>query len=1185
MENVSHCTDCGAATGFDGAGPIFIVRSDSLLTLSALLNGELDEDRCTVCGHKLSFAPTIAVYFEGTATVVVAPGDLFKRDYAANISDLRERFERTYADLGFKATANVVTVDGLDALRQELLRRMTQHLPVLKELDEASKKGRLTDHILEQWRRMTPEVFVAAHFITVGMAIAKRQPPGSLEIKKKLLILGERQAFVWMALCMTWGRTPPADGLFENDLSSYAVSCAILPSWVEKFGAEADRFRGVNPSETATSYCLEALRATLYDHLGAPNPRAGEWARMLICFELRLRETKPSDPVLQRLRISQRRARETVTYQTVFDAVLPLYSHPQSVHGVGEVLTYLGLPEVLSDLPRAVHTQSTGSGALPSATAMLKDLLRNVLPDQPDVAIPAVLGALQAVETVRPSQLTADEYEEMADAAVMHVPAGAEARAVIDTWLGAKLNALRQPERVLKHIGTAITTTEERLQRDTRIGLWTERGTALRYSGDMWGAKACYERVAALFDGEPASKDARTARRNLALALRETGAPDRALAMLQALHSKAIGSERLQSFENLAVTHLVLGQKAQALAAIDSALELAVGPFASHRAELLAKRLMMTAAGSQPEATIALLLQLPEPSIDNPHSLLAQASAWLNALFRMPTGAFRERFDVQDRVQALTDALLSLREKAKENGDLPLELDVLSILAHLCDLFHLSDSLDLWREVDSLCVASGRGRNTAALLALARSAYSAADVADGRSLLEQVPLSLGTRLGNVQRLEVVADALTQLGWMFDRATRAVVEQSSSSPEDLRLAAEVGRDAIRRATQIGFHSLAGAAGCGTELTWLFRPPSDQTLACLAPRCGALGVLEWIDAGISRAMLLTIIPASGAISSHWLRLPKVELEKLPARILAKLNQWTLRRPGDPFEFEAWQVFENWMIAAISPYLPPDNHLAVIEHPDFSGLPWHVAASARWSCSYASGWSTLLALADKGKGDTVQQRRLGVACVPTFDDGMELAAALRGSAEGTVALAAAYGLACESAFDADCDNERLGRLMQECSLLKLLCHGYFSQEEREVALMISAGGHLPLKLPQAADTPLGRAHRFSWRHIAGLSQTPHVVFSAACSSLRSHIAGQGERLGLFQSLHERGTQSLVAPAWDIEPAIVLPVLDAVLEKYLEQRSGLGKLVREACRKAVADQKIPRWLAWSLSIEGDWQ
>ena len=134
-----------------------------------------------------------------------------------------------------------------------------------------------------------------------------------------------------------------------------------------------------------------------------------------------------------------------------------------------------------------------------------------------------------------------------------------------------------------------------------------------------------------------------------------------------------------------------------------------------------------------------------------------------------------------------------------------------------------------------------------------------------------------------------------------------------------------------------------------------------------------------------------------------------------------------------------------------------------------------------------------------------------------------------------------------------------------------------------MVANYGELPLANSVAANTLAGRQHRFDWRDFQQLKSAPEVLFSAACSSGQSHHVGLGEKLGLFLTLRRAGTRSFVAPRWDIDPKVVLPILDNAIERFLRNDAELGEALHAACSEASV--VLPRWQAWALALEGDWK
>ncbi len=1164
-----NCKKCGALADFDQYGPFLFIEDSNAIGLTGLFARQLDEARCEVCDHGLGFQITLAVVLSDPPEILLAPGDRLKQNAATGVSLLRAQFEQ----LGY---STITELDSAEALRAEVWQRMTRYYALFEEAERAGKANQLAEWMTRRWRELTPAAFVAGRLILGAKAADRGLPPESPQVVNSFRRLAEDQANSWVMMCREWAESPPTDRSFEDDLARYLVATAIHPWAVEEFAKRADLFANDHPDADRHRYCLEAARATLHSFFDQPNPRVEEWAGRLVSYELLIGQPGAEDPEgLGRLRISQERARQTVTYQALYDALLPVFEkRNRKFLGSLQALTdRLGFPDMLLDLGKALRIAPDSDPQLPDHPKLLDQLLAANPPASPEEAIEATIGALRAARHFFSNQFSADDLEALADAALQRLPDTDVARAEVNAWVGSALKDLREPERFLRRVGETIQPSEENLPRQTQISLWTERGTALRLARNPQAARAVYERVAKLFEGRPDSRDARIARRNLAIALRETGAPDLALGMLQEQLPLAAGEERLSLLDNLGATHLALGQVAEARKCYEAALELAAGPFERERARFAAALEATLAFEDSAENTIRRLLQRPAPKAEDEAAVFAEASAWLMALHNAEDIELVNSDEAKDRTEELMDALFDLSDRAQRAGDVQLRLMAVAALCQLADLYELPQATEMWDDLNQLSLDAGRGLDPRALLALARIAYRDGAVSSGRAFLEMIPGALMTRVGGVQQLDLAVESLRDLGWMFSRATRAVIEQPQASLADARLAAEVSRDAIRRTMQIGYQRSDDAVA--------FVSPTDEQLAALTPPDGAVGVIEWIDIGIATAMLLTTINQDRRVASTWLQLPEIDLDKLRGRILSKLNNWTLLRPGDPFELKEWREFERWVATEIAQHLPDESHLAIIEHEDLSGFPWHVAAAPRWTCSYASGWNALLNL--PMSGDRTDQT-VGVALAPAFDESAEMAAALRDSAERTAAFAASRGLPFVAAYEKECDRERLRELLETREIVKLLCHGYVSAEEREVALMIAANGQLPLKLPQAADSPAGRVHRFSWRQIAELKRAPRLIFSAACSSARAHIAGQGERLGLFPPLRERGANAMVAPGWKIE-APVFGILDDAIETYLAGDISLARALRAACRKAEAQDRVPRWLAWSLTIEGDWR
>lgn len=358
-------------------------------------------------------------------------------------------------------------------------------------------------------------------------------------------------------------------------------------------------------------------------------------------------------------------------------------------------------------------------------------------------------------------------------------------------------------------------------------------------------------------------------------------------------------------------------------------------------------------------------------------------------------------------------------------------------------------------------------------------------------------------------------------------------------------------------------------------------ADEAIRRLAPDRGTLAVVEWIATHGVKGCFVTTVTDAGGISSHWLAAPPVDVYSVAKRMSNRLKNWYLGRPGDPFDLPAWQELERWLVDQLTEHLHIGDHVVFLEHKDFAGLPWHVAASTRWTSSYATGWSVLLSLGEPERLPD-KQLTIGVVMVPRFGESSEVSEALEASSQHAEDLAASEQLPFVSATNHSSDSDHFREVLEHAHVAKVLCHG-FVDAEGEVALMLAHGGSLPLADSVAAGSEVGRRYRMSWRTLQSFSAAPTTVFSAACSSGIARSAGLGERLGLFNALRQSGTRSMVAPWWDIVASSVLPVLDDAFERHVRSGKPLARALHEACTAAENDR--PRWLAWALALEGGWR
>lgn len=439
-----------------------------------------------------------------------------------------------------------------------------------------------------------------------------------------------------------------------------------------------------------------------------------------------------------------------------------------------------------------------------------------------------------------------------------------------------------------------------------------------------------------------------------------------------------------------------------------------------------------------------------------------------------------------------------------------------------------------------------------------------------------------------------------------RAVDVLLATKRTSWDDLRLVSDLARDAIAR-SELAFSrwraygrqdQVTASAATGERdvelesdlarvnaaaISALIYGLGRNTLTRLAPTTGDLVVVEFLQGENRRATIATVISRAD-VKTRLLDLPEVDYPSLRRRLQTRLANWLPSRAGDPLDLREWQQLKESFDEQLGSVVSPDAHVVVIDSQFTSGLPWHVRRGSGRTASYASSWTVLLDLA--AGPDPAPPRVPGMAMVPRFREDPSVLRAFRSSWDRTEAFAAQWGMQLIKARDEQSDHDGLMRVLSQADAVKILCHGFVSPDDLEVALMLAHDGHLPLAHSVALASDIGKRHRFSWRDCMSVTNAPDVVFSAACSSGLTHIAGLGEGLGLFRGLRGAGTRAIVAPRWDINASIVLPILDDAYERHLSGSSSLAVCVDDANHAAsTMCDGVPAWHAWALSVEGDWR
>lgn len=1198
----NNCDSCGCPLP-DNFKPGYLILEFSIDNLAKLLEGEFDEVKCKTCDNPLGIRPSIVVVFTEPSEVLVVFGsqiDIEQEEYRLNF----------LAELKDNSGSNPTEIADLDDLRKSIIKRTKSRILQINPFLIAAAKNNLDEYIGQHWRALTPNVFAALYLcqittipgVELGIGTTTPELFSSEAATKHLLeLITKIQIQSWIALC--FDRNNQSNTL-EEDLRRFIDPGIIFPNSTEKFFEVIDLLETNSELELdpGTRFCLEAVRASLCSVLQKENTHASDWAELFFSLELAyelacLREDDLLAPQLKGLIISEKRAQKTVSFRGAWDAVarrVQKYStsilnetnnfEPELL-SLDKIATKAGYSNLLNRFTdEGIYFQAPTKVEIDKYKEFLQyilDSFKKTIPS--NELIHYLLGEARKIARLLVQQNRIEDLEDLSDEIITMIGDNQpyETQAFVEAWLGSFLKQLGSAKRFIKRIGKEPRDWEQNLSIEARVYLWTERSNALRLLGEFEEAlKIAQDIVQLISDTDVIGRrDKHVAQRNVAILLRETGSPDSALDILYQLKTDIQDNEeqKIDVLESLITTLGDLGKIDNAIQHCDEALKLAVGPKAYKKYKMLANKATLLNLEKRYQEASEILLQIKTDNTSlESNSILPEASAWITILSNEPTIASKE----QEKIQEVFKNLVEFSNITEQQGNILAYLNTLRLVAIFNKVINSSQVVEYYQKVYSEYQKYGQVQSSETLVLLASFAYEKQQIETARQYLAELPEAISAKFGGILDIAQAVEGTHELEWAFNQLTYVVLnlfeQKLGVTWEDIRLVAELRRDAIGRSKVLRQKNLQFFDHSIFE-----RVVSNKALKQFAQKMGNAAVIEWIHDSQNIGCFLTQIKDKGEISSRWLTNPEIDLPKLAEKIRNKLKNWYIGRPGDPFDVQEWQILKKWLLQQLSLYLSDEDHVVFIEHEDYVGLPWHVAIAYNWTSSYASSWTSLVEISNQSKSKNFS--KLGVLQVPRFKESQEIIDAFEESVSRTKNLAIKHNYQTIIPNTYSGDRNSFHEMMEQADIVKILCHG-FVDTDGEIALMIAHNGSLPLADSVSSGSPTGRLHRLSWRDCQQLSKTPFIVFSAACSSGTTKIAGLGERMGFFNALRNN-TQTLIAPQWDVYASEVIPILDALFEQYLDNQQGLATTLREVCIMAEKNANIPHWLAWSLAIEGDWR
>jgi len=1142
---IERCAHCGSDVSLL-ANPSRVVLIDmwDARAVRSFALGDDSGDRCPACGGVLRSRPTFLVWdshdpFSGV--------DILLGSYA-NGYDL----DVLVASALKSQPPAIRACASYDQLRRTFVTRTRDVLEVLNGFFWADPKDRI-DWMLANWNKID-----ARSLIVIPLVLTGRLPgagviivtsDSNLEddeardyVKGELTKLGSYLLLTLASQVLTDARLTLGGELLR------VVAPAVYESDVQRVITQAvtETTRSMDPVQRYVHFAVHAVMCMFAE---AEDPLADAWAEHYLAFEI----YHASNPGLDRFSLPPAMAGATLRYESVWDCLARRINDRETQWQViEEVLASAGQGDVLNQF--VAFVQSSGRLDHADPVAMANVLRKYPLEDSHDGYVWVTLGYFQQLM----HDGSSDQAEQLLDLILGDERLDDATRWSVIARFGQACKEANLPGSFLARVGDTPSEAEAALDNGfVRLSLGVERSNALRLEGRYRDALDALEAVNGLQEGT----DNQRFQRNKAMLLRDCGEPDRSIEILEAMLPTAIGSSRLDVLESLIVSHQYLGHRAAVERYLDEATKLATGPMADRAARLIAGQLNVEVARGSSESLRAIEVFDPGDSID---ALLAISGAW----------AIIIRRDLEYDPESLNKVTRKLAAYiGAEAGSKSSQMLACRSLAIIWEELRLDDAASVWEREVSLRQMSD-SPDPLPLVALARHLLIAGDEYAAERLLLEVPEAMARVYGGIAHAGLAIDATGLLKEYLESLASCVVEVDAAAGTR-RLVAELQRDGAGRGQMVN-----QSIGDQRERVALAGGLGDGALRVLAPHSGRVHVIEWFTVDEGYFGQRTTIDAHGTASLIELVAPKFNLWSIGERIRGRLDGWHARRHGDPFDDSTWLALEDWFKQSLTDAETGD-HVVVIDSPEHAGIPWHAVRGCPWTTSYAPGWSSLLTLRSVRPAELSS---VGIVVVPAEEDTDEVVQALRDASEAIAALASNAGRSVATCIGVEANSVTVAALLERVDIAVILCHGYAAPDEQEVALMLAYGNALPTTHAVAAGSAARRPHRWSWRNAVSLEGAPALIISAACSSGTSHLAGLGERLGLYGSLRMRGTQSIVAPLWDVTADDAADFVSACLRAYLGEEQPLGHAM-SAASTTLLEAGVPTWRRNCFALEGDWR
>jgi hypothetical protein len=1158
-------------------------RSESVVYLGntadivALFAGKLDALDCPVCAAKQSVTPSLLA-------ISSAAGQVIHLDRGAG-SEAIERLDRRMAEqlsaMGLPRP-NVHSVADLKGFKDAVvatLESLAKRLPSRAPVDLCTPPETFPVH----WESLHGEVFgaslIGALDAVPGLAFQWHDADGKPASPDDVRALFAEWIRQCLHLLMLSAQPLLSAGVpFERVLFGMIDASPLFDAVLERFLADMEQYRRLLGEEDRERrlplewFHLETLQAVACSAVKRENPYQRQFALELLSLEI----DRQLDPRIRTdtrtLTLSPSRISRCVSYEAAWDAVAQSLNARAQFDALDRASRVFGYDGLLYDvLAKGIAIQGTDPVQGSMTPKGVAEFVLEGSQTDPSPGAPAVLLAMKVPAFSWSSDVGA--LEQLIDVLIERLQDRPAHRASALTWFGTRMNELLRPHNALARIGVEPAPWEQSLHLRDRWHLGGTRVNALSLADEKAQAlKVAEEILARALEAPNEVHKVIIARawQSVGVLRRESGLMQESLDALERSVELTDPPLRIGPLESLAGTLLLMGRFADAANVYATARKFCAGPGAEEtRLTLVAAEAAARQNAGQRELARTLLdsisniSQLPTRAIPPFASVFASVHRWRK----------HSQADVRAAVE-LTNRIETVIRQAFEGGAPGYAGSMARAGALVSYAFSLENEESFWRIDAEAAEESGQSLHPITALEVARMLARTGKL-DLAQALPRIQQALVHNIGGVELTPETQSALATLEPHFTRLSETL---SSCGYETaaLQAVADLRRNAHRQSVELRRRSSAESEAASA---WPFPWP-ERCASVVAAGLPPFGVLEWVDIEGGAMCLITSITENGIHAARLTPDASFDVFSLASRVCARISGWRASRAGEPHAVEGWERFVTWIRASVRAHLAEGGHVVVIDHRELSALPHHIALAPEWTVSYAADWAAVHCAAQSSL-PSAQPRTFGLTCIPRANESAVALAAFGASADRTRELVRQSTLSLQEVSGGAANAEEVVRLLASVDVMKILCHGQISHEV-DVSLLVAHEGRLPPGNSFAAVLTDARSHRLGWRELAAVSRAAPVVFIGACSSGKLQVVGLDERVSVFTSLRNAGTRTVVAPKWKIDVERVLPVLDDVINRYV-QGVPLARALNLAAAAAL-ERGIPAWLAHAVSLEGSW-